>query len=87
MYYLYLIESETSGRYYIGQTDDLPRRLNDHNGNRKRFTTGKGPWCLIGYRPFRTRSEAVLEERRLKRAKNRKYIYYYFERKAQDIPT
>jgi putative endonuclease len=82
MYYLYLIESETSGKYYIGQTSDLKTRLDDHNGKRKKYTKGKGPWHLIGYKNFRSRGEAMLEEQRLKRAKNRKYIYYYFDGKA-----
>jgi len=87
MFYLYLIESETSGRYYIGQTDDLQRRLVDHSGHRKKFTNGKGPWRLIGYKSFHSRSEAIMEERRLKRAKNRKYVYYYFEIKTYPEKT
>ena len=82
MYYLYLIESETSGKYYIGQTSDLKTRLDDHNGYRKKYTKGKGPWRLIGHKRFQSRSEAMLEEQRLKRAKNRDYVYYYFDVKA-----
>ena len=60
MYYLYLIESETSGKYYIGQTADLQRRLEDHNGNKKKYTKEKGSWILIGYKTFNSRGEAVL---------------------------
>ena len=82
MYSLYLIESETSGKYYIGQTADLQQRLIDHNGNRRRYTHGKGPWILIGYKSFKSRSEAMLEEQRLKKAKNKKYIFYYFKGEA-----
>ena len=52
MYYLYLIESEARGIYYIGQTANLQSRLDDHNGNRKKYTKGKGPWRLIGYKNF-----------------------------------
>ena len=43
MYYLYLLELETSGKYYIGQTENLQQRLNDHNRKKKKYTKGKGP--------------------------------------------
>ena len=82
MYYVYLIESETTGKYYIGQTSDLYRRLADHNGNRKKYTNGKGPWRLIGYKCFPTHRDAIIEEQRLKKSKNRRYIYYYFKESA-----
>ena len=79
MHYLYLIESEKYDRYYIGQTNDLKDRVQRHNENRCKYTKGKGPWELIGYKKFISRSEAVKEERRLKKAKNRDYIYYFFK--------
>ena len=35
---------------YIGQTEDLYRRLRDHNsGQGARETRGKGPWLLVAY--------------------------------------
>ena len=61
MYYLYLIESEMSGRYYIGQTTDLTRQSNEHNGKKKKYTETIGPWRLIGHRSFKSRSDAVME--------------------------
>ena len=70
MYYLYLIESEKDGSYYIGQTSDLKKRINYHNTNRSKYTRNKGPWKLIGYKTFSTRSEAMIAERKLKRIQN-----------------
>jgi hypothetical protein len=32
-YWVYVLQSETSGLYYIGQTDDLSRRLARNNNN------------------------------------------------------
>jgi len=32
-YWVYILQSETSGRYYIGQADDLARRLARNNNN------------------------------------------------------
>ncbi len=33
-YWVYILQSETSGRYYIGHTDNLARRLTEHNDPR-----------------------------------------------------
>jgi putative endonuclease len=82
MHYLYLIESKTYDKYYVGQTSDLEDRLQRHNENRCKYTKSKGPWDLIEYKMFRTRSEAMKEEKRLKKTKNREYVYYYFKNQA-----
>ena len=79
MHYLYLIESEKYDRYYIGQTSNLKDRVQRHNENRCKYTCGKGPWELVGFKTFLTRSEAVKEENRLKKTKNKEYLYYYFK--------
>ncbi len=34
MYYVYLLESEKDGRYYIGQTHDVSKRFIYHNSGR-----------------------------------------------------
>jgi len=76
MYHTYIIYSEGIDRYYIGSTDDLQRRLNDHNTGRTPSTRLKGPWTLKWSRAFTTRSEAMAEEKRLKAKKSRTYLEY-----------
>ena len=78
MFYLYILQSETSGRYYIGQTDNLDRRLAEHNDlnstsskTTKRF---KGPWKLIYFEKYESRSDAMIRERQIKAWKSRKAI-------------
>ena len=34
MFYTYILESAETGRRYIGQTDDLRRRLSEHNAGK-----------------------------------------------------
>ena len=81
MYYIYLLESEKDGRYYIGQTSNLEERIVYHNSNRSKYTKNKGPWKLMGYKTFQTRSEAMKEEKILKGMKNRDYIIKIFDPK------
>jgi putative endonuclease len=78
MFYLYILQSESSGRYYIGQTDNLDRRLAEHNNpecisskTTKRF---KGPWELVYSEKYPNRSAAMARERQIKAWKSRKAI-------------
>ena len=78
MYHMYIIESESTGKYYIGSTGDLDNRIHQHNHpeNSKRKTTSKfsGPWNLVYSEKFETRSEAVIRERQIKSWKSRRSI-------------
>ncbi len=69
-FYLYILESQTTGKLYIGQTNSLDNRIIRHNTGRNKYTKGKGPWVLLFSRCFETRSEAVLMELQLKSWKN-----------------
>jgi putative endonuclease len=61
-YTVYVLQSIASGRLYIGQTNDLARRLREHRSGQTRSTRGRGPWEVIYWRTFPTRSEAVCYE-------------------------
>ena len=74
MFFTYIIYSQRIDRYYIGSTDDLQRRLDDHNSGRTPSTRKKGPWMLRWSKEFATRSEALAEEKRLKARKSRAYL-------------
>ncbi|MBT3228249.1 MAG: GIY-YIG nuclease family protein [Candidatus Marinimicrobia bacterium] len=70
MFTVYILESETTGKLYIGQTNDIKRRLNQHHRGYVSSTKNRGPWSLLKTIELKTRSEAVQLERRLKRMKN-----------------
>ena len=68
--YVYILQSENSGRYYCGQTSDVNRRLRQHNDplyqlskTTKRF---EGPWNLSWSQECLNRSEATRLERSIK---------------------
>ena len=66
MYYVYLIRSETLGQYYIGQTNDLRRRLQEHNSGESNWTSRAKDWKLIYYEAFTSRNLAMKREYKLK---------------------
>jgi putative endonuclease len=70
MFYTYILYSEKTGAFYIGQSNNLMDRLERHNSGRNKFTRNKGPWLIAAYKSSETRSEAVLLEKKLKNFKN-----------------
>ena len=45
-YYLYILRSLTSGRLYVGTSDDVSRRVREHNEGLSRGTKPWRPWEL-----------------------------------------
>jgi len=42
MFYVYVLESESNGKLYIGQTNDPEKRLNDYSRGASTYTKNKG---------------------------------------------
>ncbi len=74
MYYTYVIQSESTKKLYIGQTNNIQARINKHNSDKNFSTKNNGPWILLFYKEFNTRSEAMLFEKKLKSYKNSNFI-------------
>ena len=77
-YFVYILQSETTGRYYCGSTSDIERRVRQHNDpdyhlskTTKRFA---GPWRVVASEQFETRSEAVRKERKIKKRGIQRYF-------------
>ena len=67
MFYVYLIKSISHPEQrYVGMTDDLQRRLKDHNAGRSLHTSKYKPWMLINYIAFSSKDGAAEFEQYLK---------------------
>lgn len=63
---LYILQC-ADGSYYTGITDDLPRRLSEHNaGKGAKYTRGRGPVTLRYCKQMASKSDALKEEYRIK---------------------
>ena len=74
LYFVYIIYSATRDRYYTGHTDNLPKRIEQHNNGYESSTKSGVPWKLKYTEEFKTRSEAMKREYEIKSKKSRKYI-------------
>ncbi|MEL7190896.1 MAG: GIY-YIG nuclease family protein [Bacteroidota bacterium] len=79
-YYIYILYSPGSDKYYVGQTHNVEERLKDHNeGQRpnqhKKYTYKHRPWQLcLSFSVGSSRSDALKIERYIKSKKSRKFI-------------
>ena len=73
MFYVYILESIKDSSFYIGQTEDLEKRLNFHNQGLSKYTSRKIPWHIVYFEEYKTRTEALKRERFLKKQRNRDF--------------
>jgi putative endonuclease len=67
VYYVYILQSLKTGKLYIGHTNNLVRRVEEHNtGCGGKYTRQNGPWLLLYSESHPDRPSAVKRERYLK---------------------
>ena len=66
MYYVYVIKSGKDNSYYTGSTENIKRRLQEHNRGDVKYTSSKIPYKLAWYCAFRNRNKALSFEKYLK---------------------
>ncbi len=77
MFYVYAIYNKDHDKIYIGETEDIGKRLELHNNKffRSSYTARySGWWQLIHKESFETRSESRNREKQLKSYRGREYI-------------
>ncbi len=74
MYFVYLLINESGGRY-IGFTDNLERRLGEHNKGLNKSTRGH-VWKVAYYEAYTASKDARRRERNLKKSgQARRWLY------------
>ena len=67
-YWVYILASAPCGWLYVGMTNDLVRRVEEHRcGQVDGYTREKGIDGLVWYEPHQYVDQAILREKRIKR--------------------
>jgi putative endonuclease len=76
MYHVYAIYNAQAKKFYIGQTEDLDKRLQEHNNHLLGGYTARfdGEWQLIYKEMVDTRQQALSREKQLKSFRGREFI-------------
>ncbi len=75
MFFVYLLKSLKDNKYYIGQTENIERRLEQHNAGKNKSTKNRKPFVLIGRECYKTRNESRFREYELKKYPRKKKIF------------
>jgi len=66
MYFVYIIRSLKFEKYYTGSTENLDRRLKNHNSGKVRSTKVYKPWKIAYTELYESKSEALKREKQIK---------------------
>jgi putative endonuclease len=83
MHHVYILYSERIDRYYVGRTENIEKRIEDHNAGRSTYTRRGRPWRLVYQEEFERKAEAIDREIEIKKRKSRRYI----EKLVQSVPV
>lgn len=73
-YYVYILQSLKSRKWYTGYTNDLRKRFNQHQQNKSTYTKGREPFKLICYEASLGEEDAVAREKYLKSGMGKRYL-------------
>ena len=66
MYYIYILRSRKDNKHYIGYTNNLERRLQDHARGKSASVRHRSPFELVYKEQHLSKEEAVRRERQIK---------------------
>ena len=73
--YVYLLRRMKDGKFYLGWTTDLKRRLEEHNAGFVRSTKPRRPFELVYYETYPSPELAKKRERTLKRCPRMLHLF------------
>jgi putative endonuclease len=73
-YYIYILLSLKDKKFYTGFTDNLKRRIEEHNTGKVESTKFRRPFELVYFEGCRNKSDALQREKYLKTTYGKRYI-------------
>jgi len=73
-YYVYVLSSLLDESWYIGYSQNLDKRLTEHNSGKTVTTNRKKTWRIIYYEVSYNKEDAISREKYLKSGMGRRYL-------------
>jgi len=78
-YYVYILKSLlNTAKTYVGITNDINRRLSEHNSKTQTYSKRYAPWELIAYTVFFSREKAESLEKYFKTPSGKAVLNKHF---------
>lgn len=78
MIYVYILQSVNTNKIYIGITNDVQRRLTEHNEGKSKYTKNFKPWSVINIIGFSDSNKASAFEKYLKNGSGFAFMKKHF---------
>ena len=75
-FFVYILQSLKDGSFYVGECEDLDKRMSKHFDGMSKYSASKRPLRLRYFELLPTRSDAIKREKEIKRKKSRKYLEF-----------
>ncbi len=86
MFYTYILISEKDDKFYVGYTDNLKRRIKQHNDGDVESTKYRRPLKLIYYEVCLNQKDAIHREKYLKTTYGKRYIRNRLKNYLKGLP-
>lgn len=73
-HYVYVLRSLNDRQFYVGLTNNLPKRIEEHNSGKVESTRRRVPLDLVYWEGCLNRHDAALREKYLKTAWGKLYL-------------
>lgn len=83
MWFVYCLRSRSRNYIYVGLTNDIARRTNQHNTGKERTTRPYAPFDLVHTEEFETRVDARRREKFLKSGAGKELL----KKIIKEVPT
>jgi putative endonuclease len=78
VYKVYVLKSKVANKSYVGMSNDLERRLEEHNSGKNSYTSKYLPWEIVYSEDFAAQDEALKREKYLKSTSGRRFLKKVF---------
>lgn len=79
VFFVYILKSLNDKKSYVGVTNNLERRLNEHNSGKHFYTKRHLPWIIIYKEKFNDFTNAITREKFLKTTSGRRFLKKIFD--------
>ena len=73
-YYVYILKSKSDNNFYTGYTNNLKRRIEEHNFGLVQSTKNRRPLELVYFEGCKNQQDATKREKYLKTTYGKRYI-------------
>lgn len=85
MYYVYVLISLKDKKFYVGFTNNLNRRISEHNRGDNVSTKYRLPFVLVYFEGHNNKKDALRRESYLKSAKGKTVLKYVIRNHLEEI--